>query len=46
MWADGIIKLIADGSTVAIVVEALITIIMIIVPVILTRKPPAPRNSK
>ena len=46
MWADGIIKLIADGSTVAIAVEALITIIMIIVPVILTRKPPAPRNSK
>ena len=46
MWADGIIKLIADGSTVAIAVEALITIIMIVVPVILTRKPPAPRNSK
>ena len=46
MWAEGIISLIADGSTLAIVVEVIIAIVMVVVPVILARKPPAPRNAK
>ena len=46
MWAEGIISLIADGSTLAIVVEVVIAIVMVVVPVILTKKPPAPRNAK
>ena len=46
MWAEGIISLIADGSTLAIVVEVIIAIVMVVVPVILAKKPPAPRNAK
>lgn len=46
MWADGIYKLIANGSTLAIAVEVIITVIMIAVPLILTKKAPAPRNAK